>query len=938
MTTTEASPISKLLETLGLTRDDLSVHSQQMRQFLTADTNLPQRVQERDAEFRARTGSDLRSISRSLGPSSSMSRSLSRASSSSLRDGTPPATPVKPEPHDAEIPQRRMDSMDVVLERQRRQRKKAKGREREAQKLAAHPPSPSPSNASQTLPSASTLTHSRDDSRSSEAGATESAHETAAETPNPPPITPQKNKYYRDHTNLSTDSATRKPPTCKTETATPTRPVAQQAAQALPQAQYYAYPGYLGYSHFMPVPLAYRPPQPSASSIPITPQPQRIQPSVLKKTSPLPASSPPRPSSPMSSSPSRGINTVSSPGPMGPAPEENEYDNLPYTLPPGPYSPNKPDLSYAALVGRAILSSPEHRLTLQEIYDWITIVYPHYKRGETTWMNSIRHVLSTTVCFRKVPRDRSVGRTLWAIYDEDLECFKDGGFKKQFCKDYINADKDKGVGGSKGKAKARKRGPDDDDTAEGRKPKKPRKEATFGSSFSSDPSTLQPAFMAAPAMPTISSHPMFPPTRPNTHHQPYYQTVQQSQGFAAEVIFPPLPPTAAFNRVVNNYAAQPTLTISANTVDDTITTEMQPPSPTGSSSPIPSLPSSSVSSSSIPDLTPDQNSSSPPSSLIATSDADIDMHSSSRPSSAASNLSQLSASVLVADTNSQETEDTSAASTDDDDSIFNTSLLGPVRFWTQASPHASVLQPSIELFDTMTGSPIDRKGKKKETTSKGYQFPPFPTSPTLNVRVKQTYVKSDDLLRPSSPTSLAPSSLGYFDPPSTPPRNTSHQISSIRTPLSHKGLHMSPTASLAHYKSNLDPPPAYSGGGGVQPLDLSQDATTGAALCDEDDPNRTPRKRLTNSSAGNVFFGHPVTPRKLTFPPDSPFRTPMAGSPFRTPGSRLASILDPHDPRTVLHEELDHRAYEDSPGGIFGKDKRALLYDSPGYGEAPKWW
>ncbi len=92
-----------------------------------------------------------------------------------------------------------------------------------------------------------------------------------------------------------------------------------------------------------------------------------------------------------SSSPVRPIvNIVSSPGPMGPEPTEDEYDDLPFKLPPGQYSHTKPDLPYAALIGQAILASPEHRLTLQEIYDYIIIVYPHFKRNEQTWVNSIR--------------------------------------------------------------------------------------------------------------------------------------------------------------------------------------------------------------------------------------------------------------------------------------------------------------------------------------------------------------------------------------------------------------------------------------------------------------------------------------------------------------------------------------------------------------------
>ncbi|KAJ6533264.1 hypothetical protein B0H10DRAFT_1650318, partial [Mycena sp. CBHHK59/15] len=75
---------------------------------------------------------------------------------------------------------------------------------------------------------------------------------------------------------------------------------------------------------------------------------------------------------------------------------------LPYVLPPGPYSNQRPHYPYAALIGQAILSSSDHRLMLKDIYGWISIVYPHFRRGDKTWMNSVRHVLSTTAHFRKV--------------------------------------------------------------------------------------------------------------------------------------------------------------------------------------------------------------------------------------------------------------------------------------------------------------------------------------------------------------------------------------------------------------------------------------------------------------------------------------------------------------------------------------------------------
>ena len=111
-------------------------------------------------------------------------------------------------------------------------------------------------------------------------------------------------------------------------------------------------------------------------------------------------------------------------------PNPPEEDHLPFILPPGPYSTVKPDLSYAAIIGRAILASPNHALALQDIYEYITTVFPHYKRGEPTWMNSVRHALSTMAVFRKVPRGRAEGKSLWAVHDCDIPCFEGGGFNR----------------------------------------------------------------------------------------------------------------------------------------------------------------------------------------------------------------------------------------------------------------------------------------------------------------------------------------------------------------------------------------------------------------------------------------------------------------------------------------------------------------------------
>ncbi|CAO3650328.1 unnamed protein product [Mucor hiemalis] len=54
----------------------------------------------------------------------------------------------------------------------------------------------------------------------------------------------------------------------------------------------------------------------------------------------------------------------------------------------------KPPYSYATLIAHAILTSKDGRLTLSDIYRWISEAYPYYKRGQKGWQNSIRHNLS----------------------------------------------------------------------------------------------------------------------------------------------------------------------------------------------------------------------------------------------------------------------------------------------------------------------------------------------------------------------------------------------------------------------------------------------------------------------------------------------------------------------------------------------------------------
>lgn len=143
--------------------------------------------------------------------------------------------------------------------------------------------------------------------------------------------------------------------------------------------------------------------------------------------------------------------------------------------------------------------------------------------------------------------------------------------------------------------------------------------------------------------------------------------------------------------------------------------------------------------------------------------------------------------------------------------------------------------------------------------------------------------------------------------PSTPPRTLCNPFISVRTPLSSKGVNPAALQSEGYNE-------------------------------DRQNLNKTPRKR---SSGSGILVPTPLTPRKLIFPSNqnnSPFRTPSGI--FGTPRSR--AIFDPHDPSTLLDEELNrlgNTGQEDSPVGLFGKGRGSLLYDSPVLSTSPgRWW
>ena len=150
------SPISQLLKNLGMTRDDLTRHSDQMRQFLTAENANSLRAFS-NAESDADSAKSPTIPPLTLRPKS---RSISAADAPPPLS-FPPATPIKTEPDEpaASSSVRRFESMDEIIERQnRRSRRERRSRRDRDASPGALPHSPTRSSLRVSGHSRSTAT------------------------------------------------------------------------------------------------------------------------------------------------------------------------------------------------------------------------------------------------------------------------------------------------------------------------------------------------------------------------------------------------------------------------------------------------------------------------------------------------------------------------------------------------------------------------------------------------------------------------------------------------------------------------------------------------------------------------------------------------------------------------------------------------------------
>uniref|UniRef100_A0A0M3I8Q9 Fork-head domain-containing protein n=1 Tax=Ascaris lumbricoides TaxID=6252 RepID=A0A0M3I8Q9_ASCLU len=93
----------------------------------------------------------------------------------------------------------------------------------------------------------------------------------------------------------------------------------------------------------------------------------------------------------------------------------------------------KPPYSYAQLIVQAIMSSPDHQITLSGIYAFITNRYPWYRATDKGWQNSIRHNLSLNRYFVKVARahDEPGKGSFWRMEPSSAQKNMEMAYKKR---------------------------------------------------------------------------------------------------------------------------------------------------------------------------------------------------------------------------------------------------------------------------------------------------------------------------------------------------------------------------------------------------------------------------------------------------------------------------------------------------------------------------
>lgn len=82
-------------------------------------------------------------------------------------------------------------------------------------------------------------------------------------------------------------------------------------------------------------------------------------------------------------------------------------------------NPNvKPPFTYASLIREAIISSPNKRMSLNEVYNWFSHTFSFFRFNNSQWKNAVRHNLSLHKCFQRVEGPVGSG---WTVNEDEFQ-------------------------------------------------------------------------------------------------------------------------------------------------------------------------------------------------------------------------------------------------------------------------------------------------------------------------------------------------------------------------------------------------------------------------------------------------------------------------------------------------------------------------------------
>jgi hypothetical protein len=94
----------------------------------------------------------------------------------------------------------------------------------------------------------------------------------------------------------------------------------------------------------------------------------------------------------------------------------------------------KSPMTFKAMISLAILNSPEQKLTLAEIYQFIAEEFSEFTKSRSGWKNTVRHNLSIHECFVKGELAPPGKSCFWRIHRSFAENFNRGDFSRRSIK------------------------------------------------------------------------------------------------------------------------------------------------------------------------------------------------------------------------------------------------------------------------------------------------------------------------------------------------------------------------------------------------------------------------------------------------------------------------------------------------------------------------